>query len=93
MKYNPPEYESNIPDRHTRGLNWLKEKIIVLAGSREQFENYLEENGLTDSDAIYGYEPLRLYGIRASKGYCSACFDIEMRLSDIIKNLNEVINK
>ena len=67
MKYNPPEYESNIPDRHTRGLDWQKKKIIILAGSREQFENYLDENGLTDSDAVYGYEPIRLYGIRASK--------------------------
>jgi hypothetical protein len=42
-------------------------KIIVLAGNREQFESYLNENGLTDSDAIYGYDPIRLYGIRASK--------------------------
>jgi len=42
-------------------------KIIVLAGSREQFEDYLANNGLTDSEAIYGYLPERIYGIEASK--------------------------
>jgi hypothetical protein len=67
MKYNNPEYESNIPDRHTRGLDWQKKKIIVLAGNREQFERYLADNGLTDSEAVYGFEPDRIYGIRASK--------------------------
>ena len=40
-------------------------KIIVLAGSRQQFEDYLDKNGLTDSEAIYGYEPERLMGIEA----------------------------
>jgi hypothetical protein len=42
-------------------------RIIVLAGTRQQFENYLAENGLTDSEAVYGYEPERIYGITASK--------------------------
>lgn len=42
-------------------------KIIVLAGSREQFERYLDENGLTDSEAVYGYEPIRIMGIKASR--------------------------
>lgn len=42
-------------------------KIIVLAGSRKQFEDYLNKNSLTDSEAVYGCEPQRLFGIRASK--------------------------
>ena len=42
-------------------------KIIVLAGSREQFERYLDDNGLTDSEAIYGYHADRILGIEASK--------------------------
>lgn len=42
-------------------------KIIVLAGSRQQFEEYLAENGLTDSEAVYGYHPERMMGIEASK--------------------------
>jgi hypothetical protein len=45
----------------------MEKKIIILAGNREQFERYLDENGLTDSDAIYGYEPDRVCGIIASK--------------------------
>ena len=43
------------------------EKIIVLAGSREQFERYLADNGLTDSEAIYGWSPERILAVRASK--------------------------
>ena len=42
-------------------------KIIVLAGNREQFEDYLNKNGLTDSEAIYAFEPNRILGIEASK--------------------------
>lgn len=42
-------------------------KIIVLAGNREQFERYLSEQGLTDSEAVYGYEPHSILGIRANK--------------------------
>lgn len=42
-------------------------KIIVLAGNREQFERYLDENGMTDSEAIHGYCAEVLYGIEASK--------------------------
>ena len=42
-------------------------KIIVLAGSREQFERYLDEKGLTDSEAVYGYEPYVLMGIEAKE--------------------------
>lgn len=42
-------------------------KIIVLAGSREQFEMYLGENGLTDSEAVYGHSADRIQGIHASK--------------------------
>lgn len=41
-------------------------KIIILAGNRQQFEDYLEDNGLTDSQAVYGYEPDRILGIEAS---------------------------
>lgn len=42
-------------------------KIIVLAGSMQQFENYLDENGLTDSEAVYGFEPEIIYQIEASR--------------------------
>lgn len=45
----------------------MDKKIIVLAGNREQFERFLDENGLTDSEAIYGYEPSVIYGIDASR--------------------------
>ena len=38
-----------------------------MAGNREQFEHYLADNGLTDSEAVYGFEPDRIYGIRVSK--------------------------
>ena len=44
-----------------------RKKIIVLAGSREQFEHYLDENGLTDSEAVYGYDIHVLRGIEASR--------------------------
>lgn len=43
------------------------EKIIVLAGSRIEFEEYLNRNGLTDTEAVYGLEPNRIAGIIASK--------------------------
>lgn len=42
-------------------------KIIVLAGSRQQFEEYLRGNGLTDTQAIYGYAADKIMGIEASK--------------------------
>jgi len=42
-------------------------KIIVLAGSRLEFERYLDNNGLTDSEAIYGYDAHSMAGIEASK--------------------------
>lgn len=45
----------------------MEKKIIVLAGSREQFERYLDENGLTDSQAVYGWCAERILGIQASK--------------------------
>ena len=41
-------------------------KKIILAGSRQQFEDYLDRNGLTDSEAVYGFEPQIIYGIEAS---------------------------
>ena len=40
-------------------------KIIVLAGSREQFERYLDSNGLTDLEAVYGWCPEVMAGIEA----------------------------
>lgn len=40
-----------------------KKKIkMVLAGSRQQFEDYLAENGLTDSEARYVFEPRSIMG-------------------------------
>lgn len=44
-----------------------KEKIIVLAGNRRQFEKYLDENGLTDSEAMFGWNPCILQGVKAKK--------------------------
>lgn len=45
----------------------MESKIIVLAGSRVQFEDYLAERGLTDSQARYAFMPEVLRGIRASE--------------------------
>lgn len=45
----------------------MKKKIIVLAGNREQFEKYLNDNGMTDSEAVYGYEPRVIYGLIAER--------------------------
>jgi hypothetical protein len=42
-------------------------KILILAGSREQFENYLNDNGLTDSEAFYAYEPYVIRGQEFNK--------------------------
>lgn len=42
-------------------------KIIVLAGHREEFEQYLSDCGLTDSEAVYGWCPDVMAGIEASK--------------------------
>jgi hypothetical protein len=42
------------------------QKIIILAGNRQQFEGYLEHNGLTDSQACYGFDARSLFGIEAS---------------------------
>lgn len=42
-------------------------KIIVLAGTREQFENFLNDNGITDSEAIYGFSPDVLLQTRAQR--------------------------
>lgn len=44
--------------------NPIKPKILVLAGNREQFERYLGENGLTDSEALYAYSTEVMAGIR-----------------------------
>ena len=42
-------------------------KIIVLAGSRQEFEDYLDELGLTYSDALYGYDARSLMGQEFSR--------------------------
>lgn len=86
-RIKPLEYESHVPDRHTREFLPDK-KIIVLAGTREQFERYLDENGLTDYEAIYAYEPERLYGIRASKIEIIGTF-WERKDADKLKELAE----
>ncbi len=44
-----------------------KNKIIVLAGNRQEFERYLDKNGMTDTEAIYGCEPQRICGYRAER--------------------------
>jgi hypothetical protein len=31
-----------------------------------EFERYLDDNGVTNSDVIYGYSPDALYGVEAS---------------------------
>lgn len=40
--------------------------ILVLAGNRQQFEHWLDEKGLTDTDARHGYEPRVIMGNRYS---------------------------
>lgn len=45
----------------------LNKKIIVLAGSRIQFEDYLDDKGLTDTEAIYGYCADIIRGIEARR--------------------------
>ena len=44
-------------------------KIIVLAGNRREFNNYLDEKGLTNfaGNYIYGAEPHNIMGIEAEK--------------------------
>ena len=42
-------------------------KIIILAGNFEQFNRALEERGLTDREAVYGYCPNVMRGIEASE--------------------------
>lgn len=39
-----------------------KKIIMVLAGNRQQFEDFLNENGLTDSEARYVFNPYSIYG-------------------------------
>ena len=41
-------------------------KIIVLAGNRREFEFFLDYNGMTDSEAVYGYCPEIMAGIEAN---------------------------
>lgn len=43
-----------------------KTYILVLAGSVRQYEEYLRENNLTPSEALYGYDERSIRGIRAS---------------------------
>lgn len=45
----------------------INKKIIVLAGSRQQFEHYLRENNLTEKDAVYGRSLDSIRGINASR--------------------------
>lgn len=42
-------------------------KIIILAGSRQQFEKYLDDNGLTNTQAIYGFDESAIAGIQAQR--------------------------
>jgi hypothetical protein len=42
-------------------------KIIILAGTREEFERYLDSMGMTDSEAVYGFDMERIQGFEASK--------------------------
>lgn len=39
-----------------------KKLKMVLAGNRQQFEDYLTENGLTDSEARYVYDAHSILG-------------------------------
>lgn len=52
----------------------MEKKIIVLAGTHQQFEEWLNENGMTDSQAVYGYHPDRIRGIQASKVVTTGTF-------------------
>lgn len=63
-------------------------KIIILAGNREQFEKYLNENGFTDSEAIYGYRPENIMGIQASKVEIVGTFWKKKNASELQKLAN-----
>jgi hypothetical protein len=58
-------YFCNNIDCLDKYLNEPESKIIILAGSREEFDRHLDAYGLTDSEAIYGYCADRIYGIKA----------------------------
>ena len=42
-------------------------QFIVLAGSRREFEDFLNEQGLTDSEALYGYMPDVIAGVETER--------------------------
>lgn len=52
----------NIQTDPTVPEPWLKERVVVLAGNREQFETYLVSEGLTDSGVVYGDGPESVMG-------------------------------
>ena len=43
------------------------EKIIILAGNREQFERYIENNNLNHNETVYADGQVKVRGIEASK--------------------------
>ncbi len=56
MKYNPPEYKGTGFNRHHSLITAEppKKYTIVLAGNLTQYNHFLEEQGHTDTDCIYG---------------------------------------
>lgn len=42
----------------------MNKKIAVLAGNYDQFNQFLEENGGTDSEYLYVWGDVRLAGVR-----------------------------
>lgn len=40
--------------------------IIILAGCREEYEQWLEDNGHTSRTAVHGYDPERIVSVEAS---------------------------
>lgn len=42
-------------------------KVIVIAGSIEQFHRYLRENNLSEEDAVYASHAEKILGVEASE--------------------------
>lgn len=45
----------------------MTKRICILAGTRREFEKWLAENGKTDSEAVFAFEPERLMGHEFSR--------------------------
>jgi len=56
---------SKNPLRQINTIKSNEKKIIIIAGHRLEFENYLNQRGLTDSEALYGWCDEVMAGVEA----------------------------